>query len=203
VPPHLRSSPASSAEEDVVVLTDPSAIKALAHPARLVVIEALYSGQVLTATQCAALAGVSPSSMSYHLRTLAKYGIVVRAQTPGDARERPWQAAAPSLRVSVERGGRGGLAATSLLIQEALRADQEALARLTELAVETPDDEWVTSSNYARHRLMVTPAEAKDLIRRIDALLEKYHARTRKRAPAAAQPVTATVMVVPELPGRT
>ncbi len=199
MPPRQRSSH-GRASEDVVVLTDPTAIKALAHPARLVVIEALYAGQVLTATQCAALAGVSPSSMSYHLRTLAKYGIVVRAHEAGDARERPWQAAAESLRVSVEGGGRGGLAATSLLIQEALRADQEQLARLTELAVEDPDNEWVTSSNYARHRLMVTPAEAKDLVQRIDALLEKYHARTRKRSPADALPVTATVMVVPELP---
>ena len=67
-------------EPDAVVLTDPAAVRALAHPARLVVIDALYDGEVLTATECAERAGVTPSAMSYHLRALEKAGLVVRAR---------------------------------------------------------------------------------------------------------------------------
>ena len=61
-------------EPDEVVLTDPAGVRALAHPARLVVIDALYDGEVLTATECAERAGVTPSAMSYHLRALEKAG---------------------------------------------------------------------------------------------------------------------------------
>ena len=75
-------------------ITDPKAIRALAHAARLEVISELYSTQVSrTATELAAQTGLTPSAMSYHLRALQKWGIVVPAATAGDARERRWKAA--------------------------------------------------------------------------------------------------------------
>jgi hypothetical protein len=48
-----------------IVLTDPRAIRALAHPARLAIIEALLPGEELIATECASLTGLSPSAPSY------------------------------------------------------------------------------------------------------------------------------------------
>lgn len=82
-----------------VVLRDASAIKALTHPARLAVLDELFAGRELTATECAEIAGVSPSAMSYHLRALAKAGIVVPAEPSADGRRRPWRAAGTSLRL--------------------------------------------------------------------------------------------------------
>src|SRR5665811_311433 len=61
-----------------LALTDPRAIRAIAHEARQLVIDELYSGSVLTATEAAKICGLSPSAMSYHLRALEKWGIVVR-----------------------------------------------------------------------------------------------------------------------------
>ncbi|HEU5265869.1 MAG TPA: helix-turn-helix domain-containing protein [Jatrophihabitans sp.] len=72
-------------------LVDPRAIKALAHPARLTVLDALADGDELTATECAAVASISPSAMSYHLRALEKWGFVQRAASSTDGRERPWR----------------------------------------------------------------------------------------------------------------
>ena len=66
-----------------VVITDPRAIRALAHPARQRIIDELYSGRVLTATECAELAGLTPSATSYHLRALERWGIVERAESLG------------------------------------------------------------------------------------------------------------------------
>ena len=80
-----------SARPEPRVLTDPQAIKALAHPARLTVLDALTEGEELTATECAEVAGISPSAMSYHLRALEKWGFVERAETSTDGRERPWR----------------------------------------------------------------------------------------------------------------
>src|ERR1700710_2078089 len=97
--PSTGSSVPVMARRDPVKLTDPKAIRALAHPARLAVIEELYSGRELTATECGEIAGLGPSAMSYHLRSLEKVGIVERADSGGDGRERPWRAAGGYLQV--------------------------------------------------------------------------------------------------------
>src|SRR3954451_17616044 len=90
---------AGKPEREPVKISDPKRIRALAHPARLAVIEELYSGRELTATECADIAGLSPSAMSYHLRSLAKAGIVEPADGGTDGRERPWRAAGAYLQV--------------------------------------------------------------------------------------------------------
>ena len=55
---------------------DPLAMRALAHPVRIRLLEELTFRGPLTATQAAHYIGESPSSCSFHLRTLAKYGFV-------------------------------------------------------------------------------------------------------------------------------
>src|SRR5512135_594423 len=82
-----------------VVLRDPKAIRALAHPARLLVIQRLFSGEPATATSLAEAAGLSASAMSYHLRALERFGLVERAKPTGDGRERPWRATGRTIRV--------------------------------------------------------------------------------------------------------
>lgn len=83
-----------------VVISDPQAIRALAHEARLEALEELYASQsTRTATELASRCGLSPSAMSYHLRALEKYGFVERSPSEGDGRERRWKAAGYSLLV--------------------------------------------------------------------------------------------------------
>lgn len=86
-----RTEPYS--DDDHVVLTDPRALRALAHPARAAVVDELYQGKVRTSSQLAALTGLTPSAMSYHLRALQRWGLVTSTES-GDGRERPWRAAA-------------------------------------------------------------------------------------------------------------
>jgi DNA-binding transcriptional ArsR family regulator len=71
-------------------LTDAGEMKALAHPLRIALLEALGREGPLTATQAGELLGESPANMSFHLRTLAKYGFVVEADG-GTGRQRPWR----------------------------------------------------------------------------------------------------------------
>ena len=54
-----------------VELTDPRMMRALAHPARIAIWMHLGLNGPATATECAEIAGLSPSACSYHLRTLA------------------------------------------------------------------------------------------------------------------------------------
>lgn len=88
----------SPAPSQPVSISDPQAIRALAHEARLTVLEELFASQATrTATELATRCELTPSAMSYHLRALEKYGYVVRAANEGDGRERRWKAAGSQL----------------------------------------------------------------------------------------------------------
>ena len=76
-----------------VQLTDPKMMRALAHQGRIAIWTYLGLHGPATATECAEIAGLSPSACSYHLRTLARYGFV--EEDPASAEE--WQAAAGEL----------------------------------------------------------------------------------------------------------
>ncbi|MDJ0385290.1 helix-turn-helix domain-containing protein [Streptomyces sp. G-G2] len=74
-------------------LSDPKAIRALAHPIRLDLLETLGKIGPATAASCGRVLGVSQASCSFHLRQLAKYGFVEDAGPGSDRRERRWQVA--------------------------------------------------------------------------------------------------------------
>lgn len=71
-------------------VADPRALRALAHPTRIALLEALALHGSLTATAAAAIVGGSATSVAYHLRTLAAHDYIVEAQG-GAGRERPWK----------------------------------------------------------------------------------------------------------------
>jgi len=79
-------------------LTDPRAMRALAHPVRMALIELFGVHGTLTATQASDALGESPANCAFHLRTLAKYGFLEEAGG-GRGRERPWKAASTTLSI--------------------------------------------------------------------------------------------------------
>src|SRR5882757_1176439 len=78
-------------ERPPIELTDPRALRAYAHPVRNKLIGLLRLEGPLTATRAAELLGESSGTTSFHLRQLAKYGLVEEAPG-GKGREKPWQA---------------------------------------------------------------------------------------------------------------
>src|ERR671922_2256981 len=79
-----------------VRLSDPRALRALAHPLRLALLDRLMSFGEQTAAQCATAVGSTASNCSYHLRALARVGLVERGES-ADGRERPWRSSATGL----------------------------------------------------------------------------------------------------------
>jgi DNA-binding transcriptional ArsR family regulator len=77
-------------------ISDPGALRALAHAGRYAILERLQTNGPATATECAAVAGLSPSACSYHLRLLAKHGFIEPDDSSDrasvDGRERVWRA---------------------------------------------------------------------------------------------------------------
>ncbi len=71
-------------------ITDARTMRALAHPVRIALLEELVLGGALTATEIGERIGESPTTCSFHLRQLAKYGFVEEAGG-GKGRARPWR----------------------------------------------------------------------------------------------------------------
>jgi DNA-binding transcriptional ArsR family regulator len=77
------------------VITDARAMRALAHPLRVALLEAVRRDGEITATRAGELLGESPANMSWHLQTLAKYGFVEETGE-GRGRSRPWRVTSES-----------------------------------------------------------------------------------------------------------
>jgi DNA-binding transcriptional ArsR family regulator len=178
-------------QKKAVVLNDPRAIRALAHPARQRIIDELYGGRVLTATECADLVGLTPSAVSYHLRALAKWGILERSEPTEDGRERPWRAPASSLIISSQRGI-AGRAAELAAIGVYIRRLEELIESMP------PDDPWHDLSVIDRSRLWLTKVEAADFRKELDELLTKHRrGRTNANRPANTRLVNTFIATVP------
>jgi DNA-binding transcriptional ArsR family regulator len=86
--------PSGGPEEPVAprLITDPRTMRAVAHPLRLALLEALGREGELTATRAAELLDESPGNISWHFQTLAKYGYIEEAGGR-KGRSRPWRLA--------------------------------------------------------------------------------------------------------------
>src|SRR4051794_8216025 len=83
-------------------VTDPQAIRALAHPLRLDLLELLAATGPATAAHCGRILDVPQANCSFHLRQLAKYGFVEEAGHGEDRRERRWQIASPRPAIRID-----------------------------------------------------------------------------------------------------
>jgi DNA-binding transcriptional ArsR family regulator len=182
-----------------LTLTDPRAIRAIAHEARQEVIDELYSGSILTATEAAQICGLSPSAMSYHLRALSKWGIVVRDDTSGDGRERPWRAGARYLQL-----GRGE-GASGISVQQAANAViSTMLAGMSRSVADMLASGPSPKGTQVSHgRLYLTDEEAAAMNQELDELVRRHGAgRTSRNKPEDASPRDQYWLLLPRTSAR-
>lgn len=181
-------------------ITDPKAIRALAHAARLEVISELYSTQLgRTATELAVQTGLTPSAMSYHLRALQKWGIVAPAEASGDARERRWKAAGTDFTINSGGGPASPQFAVLDLELDAFRRRARAYARARDerhrsgVTAEAP-----TAVVLASSLLYLTREQQAELTERLFSLLNEYELEDPHRIPAGAERMAAMWSLIPD-----
>jgi DNA-binding transcriptional ArsR family regulator len=166
-------------------VSDPRTMRALAHPARIEIVDYLTSsGASVTATECAELVGLSPSATSYHLRELAKYGLVEQAPSRGDGRERLWRSPGTGLRIAGESADPRAREAERALVDAYLTRDFQ---RIRDWAAREHDasPEWREAATLMSTQLLVTAAELAELNEQVAALLEPFKRRARQDGPPA------------------
>ncbi len=179
-------------------LTDPRALRAYAHPVRMALVGLLRTEGPLTATRAAELLGESSGTTSFHLRQLAKYGLVEEAGG-GTGREKPWRATATS--TDWDEAGDGtpeGAAASGLLASVVAERYFEQLARWLEASADEPP-QWRQAARLGDRILYVTPAELEELTGRVGEMLDAYFERLSRPElrPAGARQVSWLNIVFP------
>jgi len=165
----LETKADASAETPVVrKVTDAQALRALAHPVRIAIIETLIFGGPMTATQVGDRIGESATTCSFHLRQLAKYGFVEEAGG-GKGRARPWRLTSIGFSIGSHEDTESELAADALL--RVVRERQ--LARFEEWlrSKASYPREWREAADSSEYLLYLTLAELKQLSQDIHAIL--------------------------------
>lgn len=165
------------APERRVVISDPQAVRALAHRARVEALDELYATRgTRTATELAVRCDLTPSAMSYHLRALERFGLVERAESQGDARERRWRASGDQLVVSPLGGSPTGTAAyvEMQIAQFRERVSQEIIFR-----AEHQDEDGSRDQPYINYgSLYLDAASEREFQQRVQDLADEFEARS-------------------------
>jgi DNA-binding transcriptional ArsR family regulator len=185
-------------------ILDAKALKALAHPLRFQLVELLAEVGPSTASELGRLVGESSGSTSYHLRTLAKEGLIEEAPELGNARDRWWRLVKGGWTLDGFEilHGEETRDDAQMVLDEVLRARFQRVRRWHRDAPRWGED-WVHSTVEMTGRFRLTRAETAALTQELLAVVDRYRDLQAGRAgPAAADvpdavPVNVQVDVYP------
>ena len=190
-----KPQPASAGDEPVKV-TDAKAMRAVAHPVRMALIELFGYRETLTATQASEALGESPANCAFHLRTLAKYGFV-REAGGGRGRERPWTLVNRSVTITTDQPDPQAALAAGELGRLWLERWIERARRVFGSRNEVPG--WGEASGWSNSHIFLTPDETTRLRGEMRQLLNRYERRLTDPAlrPEGALPVDWAIFAAP------
>jgi predicted ArsR family transcriptional regulator len=173
-------------------------MRALAHPARIAIMQHLAVEGPATATQCAEVTGLSPSACSYHLRTLSRYGFVeVDPGSTTDGRQRPWRAAIIAVNVSDDARQPAPVRAAARLLTDSMYARiAQIRAQYQERAAQY-SPQWQGAAGSMEDIVHLTAAELQQLRDEMRELLGRYRRLDREQRPPGAGRVHALVEFLP------
>jgi hypothetical protein len=182
--------------DDSVTLTDAKAMRALAHPLRMAILELFSVRETLTATQASDVLGESPANCAFHLRTLAKYGFV-REAGGGRGRERPWTLASRSMTLTTSQPDPQAALAAGELSRFWLERWMERARRVYATPNRVPG--WDDASGWSSSHIFLTADETTRLRGEVRRLLTRYEDRLTDPAlrPEGALPVEWTIFASP------
>jgi DNA-binding transcriptional ArsR family regulator len=182
-------------------VSDPGALRALAHAGRYAILEHLQSGGPATATECAAVAGLSPSACSYHLRLLARHGFVEEDDSRDDGRERAWRATSTGWWSDIDPDTEPGLAQAldSTIVRVMMASSDKKLLAFADRAAAEP--EWRDAALFSNSTIVATAPELANISQAIMAILKPFFVSDRPadEIPEDARQIHMSVRMAPRL----
>ncbi|MDI6102317.1 helix-turn-helix domain-containing protein [Actinoplanes sp. NEAU-A12] len=181
-----------------VEITDPQAMRALAHPVRLAILDILRRNGPATATQLAPEVGATPTVTSWHLRHLASFGLVRDAAPGPDRRQRRWETVGRGFRFSAPADDEAGATAARALAQEMFLRYADLPHRWITEVEPRLSPEWRRLGGLSNTRVSVTAEELAAIEDAIERVLAPYVTRDAEKRPARSRPVRLMRYVLPE-----
>ncbi|WP_247828109.1 ArsR/SmtB family transcription factor [Arthrobacter antioxidans] len=172
-------------------ILDGAALKALAHPLRVQLLEVLSSYGPQTASSIGKRVGESSGATSYHLRQLARHGLV-REVERGSARERWWERPRGSLTLSTPELEQDPTTreATRQVNRQFERGRSEALATFMASGSESIPPEWADAAVIATMNAHLTVDQLAALARDMSEIFrEKLDAYRSEPGTPGTRPV--------------
>jgi len=176
-------------KSEPIEIVDPAAMRALAHPLKWELMDVLLAEEQATSTRCAELVGESQANCSFHLRQLARYGLVEAAPSTSK-RERPWRLTTTDQSWSAIQPDESRTQAAAELERVFVEHEMAKLMRWERTAVSYPQ-KWRAAAMRSAAQTWLTAAELAELRERIKELLYSYRDRLDDPAkrPAGSRPV--------------
>jgi DNA-binding transcriptional ArsR family regulator len=176
-------------DESRQLITDARTMRALAHPLRVRLMEAIVRDGELTATQAAELLGESPGNMSWHLQTLAKYGFIEEAGA-GRGRSRPWRAVSRSRSFDTGMSDPEQAAAGDELERTFVARTFDQLSEWFSRRLSYPE-KWRRAAFTSEGIVYVTAEEMEEIMNEMIALRDRFKDREKDKTkrPEGALPV--------------
>jgi DNA-binding transcriptional ArsR family regulator len=174
-------------QKPVAALTDPTAMRALAHPLRVRLLGELRVSGPQSVGMLADLFDEAPGSISYHVGVLARSGFVVEApENARDARERWWKAAQTHTRYepSELNSDPQTRVASAAMRHTFLQAQSRELAEYIDLEP-TLEPEWVAAATTGDTMAFLTPDELREMSDELNAFARKWESKSRPDADGA------------------
>jgi DNA-binding transcriptional ArsR family regulator len=178
-------------------LTDPHAMRALAHPVRLAILEQLQRHGPATATQLAPNVGATPSVTSWHLRHLAGFGLVRDSDAGTDRRQRWWEAVARGFRFEAS-GDEESQSAARVLSRQLFRQSSDLPHKWMTEVEPLLEGDWLRLGGLANTLVVLSSAELEAIENAIEQVLAPYVRRDPADRPADGRPVRLMRYILPE-----
>jgi Helix-turn-helix domain len=161
--------------DDPLRIEDASAMRALAHPLKWTLMDVLLTEGTATSTRCAEVTGESQANCSFHLRQLARYGLVEEAPSTSK-KERPWRLTTVDQSWSRVQPDPARAAAVTELEGIFVQHEFATLMRWVRTASEYGDD-WERASMRAGAIAWLTADELADVRDQVEELLLAFRDR--------------------------
>lgn len=164
-------------------LHDPTVLRAIAHPLRNRILAELRASGPMRAADVARLLDVPANQASFHLRQLAKYGLIEDdAEAARDKRDRVWRLTELSeldIDVGELEQAPGGAAAVAVFRRNSAAWHHHVVDRAYAAREHDGDHGHRSVSESA---LRLTAEEARELVAEVGEVLTRWHERTRGQA---------------------
>jgi len=170
---------------------DMESLKALSHPLRVQLFDALSVYGPATASGLAERLGESSGATSYHLRQLEKHGFVRELEGHGTTRERWWERVPGGINIGspASDGTPAGRSAAQLIYREFRRSQDRLLNEFVDRGHDELPQEWAEASDLSTVNSNLTAEQLKVFVDVVSKAIDEYVIPYKGQKDPGARPV--------------